>query len=94
MELCLYARSGDATESARIELHRGTEGVWHGDGPGGRTGQAYGYRVHGPYAPEQGHRFNPAKLLLDPYARAISGTIGWNDALSGSTRRCLPPSAT
>ena len=90
MELCLYARSGDATESARIELHRGTRGVWHREVPAVGPGQAYGYRVHGPYAPEQGHRFNPAKLLLDPYARAISGTIGWNDALSGSSRAEAP----
>ena len=52
--------------------------------PAGRAaGQLYGFRVHGPYAPEEGHRFNPAKLLLDPYAKAISGTIRWSDALSG-----------
>ena len=48
-----------------------------------RPGQLYGYRVHGPYVPEEGHRFNPAKLLLDPYAKAVSGTIRWSDALSG-----------
>ena len=65
-----------------------------------RPGQLYGFRVHGPYAPEEGHRFNPAKLLLDPYAKAISGTIRWSDALSGysmeppiETRDLVPDAA-
>jgi isoamylase len=84
VELCLFAGPGDATESERVELHQRTDGIWHAYVPRVRPGQAYGYRVHGPYAPFQGHRFNPAKLLLDPYAKAISGTIQWNDALSGS----------
>ncbi|HEY0351397.1 MAG TPA: hypothetical protein VGC48_04700, partial [Gemmatimonadales bacterium] len=84
VELCLFAGPGDATESKRIPLHQGADGIWHTYVPEVRPGQAYGYRVHGPYAPLQGHRFNPAKLLLDPYAKAISGTIQWNDALSGS----------
>jgi isoamylase len=84
VELCLFAHPDDATESQRIELHQRSDQVWHAYVPDVRPGQAYGYRVHGPYAPTQGHRFNPAKLLLDPYAKAISGTIQWNDALSGS----------
>jgi isoamylase len=84
VELCLFASPGDATESERIELPQGTDGIWQARIPQVRPGQAYGYRMHGPYAPLQGHRFNPAKLLLDPYAKGISGTIQWSDALSGS----------
>ena len=51
--------------------------------PEARPGQFYGYRVHGPYEPQHGHRFNPAKLLLDPYAKAIAGDVQWSDALFG-----------
>jgi isoamylase len=91
VELCLFADPGNATESERIELHRRIDGIWHAHLPQAGPGQAYGYRVHGPYAPLQGHRFNPAKLLLDPYARAISGTISWNDALSGSPLQTTQP---
>ena len=65
--------------------------VWHRYLPDVRPGQAYGYRVHGPYAPAEGHRFNPAKLLLDPYAKAISGTMQWSDALSGYPLRSTDP---
>ena len=57
--------------------------VWHGYLPGVGPGQRYGYRVHGPYEPERGHRFNPNKLLIDPYAKAVSGTIRWSDELYG-----------
>jgi pullulanase/glycogen debranching enzyme len=59
--------------------------VWHVYLPAVRPGQRYGYRVHGPWEPTQGHRFNPAKLLLDPYAKAIDGTIRWDDTLFGYT---------
>jgi glycogen operon protein len=59
--------------------------VWHVYLPGIKPGQLYGYRVHGPYEPKNGHRFNPSKLLIDPYAKAIAGTIDWNDALFGYT---------
>ena len=90
VELCLFAHPTDATESARHELQRAGD-VWHGYLPGVRPGQAYGYRMHGAYAPAQGHRFNPAKLLLDPYARAISGTMEWSDALSGYPLRSADP---
>ena len=90
VELCLFRDAQDSVESNRIELTR-TGHVWHGYLPGVRPGQAYGFRVHGPYAPLEGHRFNPAKLLLDPYARAISGTMRWNDALSGYPIRSPDP---
>ncbi|WP_283137428.1 glycogen debranching protein GlgX [Rhizohabitans arisaemae] len=80
VELCLFA--DDGTES-RIDL-RETDGfVWHGYLPGVGAGQRYGYRVHGPDKPENGHRCNPAKLLLDPYAKAIEGTLDWDEALFG-----------
>ena len=62
-----------------------SDGVWHGFVPGIGPGQRYGYRVHGPWEPENGLRFNPAKLLVDPYARAITGPVVWNDALFGYT---------
>jgi isoamylase len=81
VELCLFAREDDAVESQRIMLHEYTDQVWHCYLPDLRPGQFYGYRVHGPYEPEQGNRFNPAKLLIDPYAKAITGTIRWSNAL-------------
>jgi isoamylase len=83
VELCLFAHPDDSVESARIDLEQQAGHVWHAYLPGVSPGQAYGYRVHGPHAPTRGHRFNPAKLLLDPYAKAISGTMKWNDVLSG-----------
>ena len=83
VELCLFDRPDAAHEIERIPLAEQTDQIWHAYLPDVRPGQLYGYRVHGPWAPEEGHRFNPAKLLLDPYARAISGTIRWSDALSG-----------
>ncbi len=83
VELCLFERPHDARERERIRLRERTDQIWHAYLPDVRPGQLYGYRVHGPYEPERGHRFNPAKLLLDPYARAISGTIRWNDTLQG-----------
>ena len=83
VELCLFSHREDAEEAARIRLRERTDQIWHAYLPDVRPGQLYGFRMHGPYAPEEGHRFNPAKLLLDPYARAISGTIRWSDALSG-----------
>ena len=85
VELCLFERPEDGVESARIELPERTDFVWHGFFPDVRPGQLYGYRVHGPYEPEQGHRFNPNKLLLDPYAMAITGQIDWDDATHGYT---------
>jgi isoamylase len=81
VELCLF--DGDeAAETERAALKHERH-VWHVYLPDVCPGQRYGYRVHGPYAPAEGHRFNPAKLLLDPYAKAISSPIRWHDALFG-----------
>jgi glycogen operon protein len=82
VELCLFEESGE-TETQRLDVRAMEGGVWHGYLPGVRPGQVYGYRVHGPYAPEDGHRFNAAKLLLDPYARELRGEIRWDPALFG-----------
>ncbi|MCV2447209.1 glycogen debranching protein GlgX [Paracoccus sp. DMF] len=82
VELCLFDDSGES-EIARLDLPEMEGGIWFGYLPEVAPGQVYGYRVHGPYAPEQGHRFNPAKLLLDPYARELRGAIQWDDALHG-----------
>ncbi len=84
VELCLFEFDG-ITESGRIELPEFTHEVWHGYLPDIRPGQLYGYRVYGPYAPEEGHRFNPNKLVLDPYAKALAGELVWDDALFGYT---------
>ncbi len=84
VDLCLFDRAGDARESRRVSLARRADGLWHGHVNGVRAGQHYGYRVHGPFAPRDGHRFNPAKLLLDPYARAVSGPTPPDDCLLGS----------
>jgi isoamylase len=82
VDLCLFA--ADAThEVERVTLAECTDQVWHGYLPHARPGQVYGYRVHGPYEPERGHRFNPHKLLLDPYARAFAGAFRWTDAHCG-----------
>jgi isoamylase len=91
VELCLFAQPADAAESLRISFPERTGDVWHCYMPDVRPGQAYGYRVHGPHAPDLGHRFNPAKLLLDPYAKAIGGTIAWSDALAGYPVRSADP---
>ena len=82
VELCLFDPSGKR-ELARVSLPEQTDMVWHGYLPEVRPGQLYGYRVFGPYAPEQGHRFNPHKLLLDPYGKQIQGSIRWTDAHFG-----------
>ncbi|WP_242927395.1 glycogen debranching protein GlgX [Pontibacter vulgaris] len=83
VELCLFENLTDEAESAKIKMVERTHQVWHVYLPGIKPGQLYGYRVHGPYEPENGHRFNPNKLLIDPYAKAISGTIDWHDSLFG-----------
>ncbi|ROU03786.1 glycogen debranching protein GlgX [Histidinibacterium lentulum] len=82
VELCLFDSRG-RREIERIELPEFTHQVWHGYLPDVRPGQLYGYRVHGPYAPEAGHRFNPNKLLLDPYALQHKGNLRWHEALFG-----------
>jgi glycogen operon protein len=82
VELCLYDDAGEA-EIARHDLPDMQGGIWFGYLPGSRPGQVYGYRVHGPWEPEAGHRFNPAKLLLDPYARELRGELTWDPAVFG-----------
>jgi len=82
IELCVFDASG-RKEVARLALPEYTDEVWHGYLPDARPGLLYGYRAHGPYEPRQGHRFNPHKLLLDPYARRIAGDVRWADALYG-----------
>ncbi len=82
VDLCLFDDKG-RSETARHTLPCCTNQIWHGRVKGVRPGQRYGYRVHGPYEPGSGHRFNPHKLLLDPYARQIAGRIRWHDALHG-----------
>src|SRR5712691_13079498 len=78
VDLCLFEPSG-RREIARLTLPECTDEVWHGYLPNARVGQLYGYRAHGPYAPQSGHRFNPQKLLLDPYARRLSGDLRWTE---------------
>lgn len=78
VELCLYSQDGK-TETARYDLPEVTNHIWHGYLPEATPGTTYGYRVHGPYQPQLGHRFNPHKLLLDPYAKAFVGNFTWSD---------------
>ncbi len=87
VDVCLFDPEQPARETARYKLPEYTNQVWHGYVPRLRPGQLYGYRVHGPHRPLQGHYFNPHKLLLDPYARAIAGPFDWRDgdALFGYT---------
>src|SRR6185437_6152504 len=84
VELCLFDDAG-RNELERIELPEYTNEVWHGYLPDARPGTIYGYRVHGPYDPRNGHRFNPNKLVLDPYAKAFVGALRWDNALFGYT---------
>jgi isoamylase len=83
VELCLFGGEDGNEQTARIAVTEVTDQVWHVYVPGIRPGQRYGYRVHGPYEPAKGQRFNPFKLLLDPYARAIDRTVSWDDTLFG-----------
>lgn len=82
VELCLFDAAG-RRETERIVLPEFTDEVWHGYLPDSRPGTIYGFRVHGPYEPTSGHRFNAHKLLLDPYAKQIIGRLEWNPALFG-----------
>jgi len=77
VELCLF---DDADRETRVEVYELTAHIWHCFLPGVAPGQRYGYRVHGPYVPAAGHRFNPAKLLIDPYAKSIEGPVRWERA--------------
>jgi glycogen operon protein len=85
VELCLFDAQGQR-ELRRIDLPEYTDEVWHGYLPDERPGTIYAYRVHGPYDPAAGHRFNAHKLLLDPYAKAHVGALRWDDACYGFTR--------
>ncbi|HEY0800021.1 MAG TPA: glycogen debranching protein GlgX [Steroidobacteraceae bacterium] len=82
VELCLFDDAGQK-EIDRIELPEYTDEVWHGYLPSAKPGTVYGYRVHGPYEPDAGHRFNPNKLLIDPYARQLVGELRWGPELFG-----------
>ncbi len=82
VELCLFDETG-ATELERIELPEYTDEVWHGYLTSARPGTVYGYRVDGPYEPDAGHRFNPNKLVLDPYAKQLVGNLIWGPELFG-----------
>ena len=84
VELCLFDDAG-RTELERIQLPEYTNEVWHGYLPDARPGTIYGYRVHGPHDPRNGHRFNPNKLVLDPYAKSTVGALRWDNALFGYT---------
>jgi len=93
VELCLFDSADAQTESQRIALPEKTDQVWHGFLPHAGPGQIYGYRVHGPDDLSRGHRFNPRKVLLDPYARAIARHLRWDDAIldpAGETASCAP----
>jgi len=81
VDLCLF--DADGGNEQRIRLNEQTDLVWHCYLPDGRPGHRYGYRMHGAYDPGAGHRFNPAKLLIDPYAKRIDGAVDWDDALFG-----------
>src|SRR3954467_9419248 len=83
IELCLFNTPDDEAESAKIKVTERSHQIWHCYLPDIKPGQLYGYRVHGPFEPQNGHRFNPKKLLIDPYAKAIAGTINWSDAMFG-----------
>jgi isoamylase len=95
VELCLFDGPDDGIEREKIWVRERTDQVWHCYLPDVRPGQFYGYRIHGPYEPSAGNRFNPAKLLIDPYAKAITGSIKWSDALFaykvGSEKEDLEP---
>jgi isoamylase len=81
--LCFFDEREPGKEIRQVRLEQRTDQVWHAYIPGIRPGALYAYRVNGPYEPAQGHRFNPAKALLDPYAKAIAGTLEWNEAFFG-----------
>src|SRR3712207_2968633 len=83
VELCLFDGPDAKSESARIQMPEQTHQVWHCYLPDVMPNQLYGFRVHGSYAPKEGQRFNPHKILLDPYARAIGRDIRWGDELFG-----------
>ncbi|MBY4949947.1 glycogen debranching protein GlgX [Cupriavidus respiraculi] len=82
MDLCLFSPNG-RKELARLSMPDCTDEIWHGYLPHAGPGTVYGYRAYGPWEPQHGHRFNPHKLLLDPYARKLTGPLRWSDAMFG-----------
>ena len=82
VEVCLFDDAG-VDEIARYAITENDNSIWHLYLPGLKPGQVYGYRVYGPYLPEEGHRFNPNKLLIDPYAKKLTGRLIWHKALFG-----------
>ncbi|MDQ3225618.1 MAG: glycogen debranching protein GlgX [Chloroflexota bacterium] len=91
VELCLFAHPDDPSDTERIALPERTGHIWHGYVPGLAPGQVYGYRVYGPYRPEIGLRFSPAKLLIDPYARAVHGRLDYSGPIYGYDHGASPP---
>ncbi|MGH7885279.1 MAG: alpha-amylase family glycosyl hydrolase, partial [Thermodesulfobacteriota bacterium] len=87
VELCLFDRENNEKEISKIKFFEQTDMVWHAYLPEIQPGQLYGYRVYGTDDPKSGNKFNPSKLLLDPYAKAIAGTIKWNDSLFGNNNK-------
>jgi glycogen operon protein len=83
VELCLFESPDDEMESVTIPLPEHTDMVWHGYLPDVRPGQLYGYRIHGPFAPHMGYRFNPNKLVLDPYTKVVGRALRWDESLFG-----------
>ncbi len=83
VDLCLFDSELQDRERVAIQIQECTDQVWHVYLPEVRPGQLYGYRVYGPYSPHEGHRFNPAKLLIDPYAKALTGIVKWSDSMFG-----------
>jgi isoamylase len=83
VELCLFDSADSKQETERIELREHTDMIWHGFLPDARPNQLYGYRVHGPYEPASGHRFNPNKIVMDPYAKSVGRSIRWADEMFG-----------
>jgi isoamylase len=83
VELCLFESPENEVESVTIPLPEHTDMVWHGYLPDVRPGQLYGYRIHGPFAPHMGYRFNPNKLVLDPYTKVVGRALRWDESLFG-----------
>ena len=83
VEVCFFDSASAQTETGRFALPKHTDQVWHGFFPDVLPGQLYGFRVHGPWEPLRGHRFNSSKVVLDPYARAIGRELAWDDSLFG-----------
>jgi len=85
VELCLFDAPDASVERMRIPLPEQTDMVWHAFLPDARPNQLYGYRVHGPHEPQSGHRFNPHKVVMDPYAKSVARTVRWADEMFGYT---------